>query len=80
MAEHWKELIKALWYLEHQRWVLMVIFIKSNRISNVNQGPAKGNAVCKGNHDLMGKMEEACDMSYARPWRCRGCLRYSQVQ
>ena len=45
----------------------MVIFIKSNRISNINQGPAKGNAVCEGNHDLMGKMEEACEMSDARP-------------
>ena len=80
MAEHFKELIKALLYLEHQRWVLMVIFIKSNRISNINQGPAKGNAVCKGNHDLMGKMEEACEMSDARPWRCRGYSRYSQGQ
>ena len=37
-----------------------------------------GNAVFKGNHDLMGKVEEACEIIYyARPWRCRGYSKYS---
>ena len=37
-----------------------------------------GNAGFKGNHDLMDKVEEACEfIYYARPWRCRGYSKYS---
>lgn len=31
--QNWKELKKALWYLDYQNWTLMVILVESNCIS-----------------------------------------------
>ena len=76
MKGTWKELREALWYLDYQKQTLMVIWLSQTAYQDVNQGPAKGNTDCKGNHDAMGKMEVACEIGYyVTPWGYRGCAR-----
>ena len=51
----------------------------SNQTSHqdVNQKSTRGNGVCKGNHDPMGKMEEANSATHwFRPGGVWGYLRY----
>ena len=56
----------------------MVIWLSQTAYQDVNQGPAKGNTDCKGNHDAKGKMEVACEIGYyVTPWGYRGCARNS---
>ena len=33
MEKHWKENMEGFWYLEYQKWTLMVVLIKPNHIS-----------------------------------------------
>ena len=40
----------------------------------INWGPAKESAVYKSNHDILVKVEEACEINYyIRSWGRRGC-------
>ena len=62
--EHWKKLATLCdsWMIKN--WHQWLWWSSYTAGQSINWEPVKGNTVCKDNHDIMGKMEETCEICY----------------